>query len=256
MLAGLRAPVPSLTRTTYTLEQLLDELVRPSSDLLAVDVHKRRRRYTIDGCMAELTDVRTGSTATRTIAVESEDPDRVLSTVRKLGLGVLPNVNFPRGLKALLGFGTRYAVVDVGTNSVKFLLAERTPDGEWRSVDDRAEVTRLGEGLQETGRLEPEPMARTVEAIAAMVDEATSSDAVAIALVGTAGLRIARNSSEFVDGVEARSGVRVEIITGGGGGQARVPRREVGARFRQWLARRLRYGRRQLAVHIRPWRVG
>ena len=80
-------------------------------------------------------------------------------------------------------------------------------------MDDRAEVTRLGEGLQETGRLASEPMARTVEAIAAMVDEATSSDAVAIALVGTAGLRIARNSSEFVDAVEARSGVRVEIIT-------------------------------------------
>ncbi len=213
VLEGLRAPVPSLTRTTYTLEQLVDELVRPSGDLLVVDVYKRRRRYTIDGCMAELTDVRTGSTATRTIAVESEDPDRVLSTVRKLGLGALPNVNFPRGLKALLGFGTRYAVVDVGTNSVKFLLAERTPAGEWRSVDDRAEVTRLGEGLQETGRLASEPMARTVEAIAAMVDEATSSDAVAIALVGTAGLRIARNSSEFMDAVEARSGVRVEIIT-------------------------------------------
>ena len=129
VLEGLRAPVPSLTRTTYTLEQLVDELVRPSGDLLAVDVHKRRRRYTIDGCMAELTDVWTGSTATRTIAVESEDPDRVLSTVRKLGLGALPNVNFPRGLKALLGFGTRYAVVDVGTNSVKFLLARA--DARW-----------------------------------------------------------------------------------------------------------------------------
>jgi len=214
LLAGLRAGVSPLTRVTYTLEELLDEVVRPSGDLLAVDVHKGRRRYAIDGCRAELTDVRTGSMATRTIAVESEDPDRVLATVRKLGLEALPNVNVPRGLKALLGFGTRSAVVDVGTNSVKFLLAERTPDGKWRSVDDRAEVTRLGEGLQETGRLEPEPMARTVDAIAAMVEEARGSGAVAIALVGTAGLRIAPNSGEFVDAVEARCGVRVEIITG------------------------------------------
>ena len=81
-------------------------------------------------------------------------------------------------------------------------------------MDDRAEVTRLGEGLQETGRLNPEPMARTVEAIATMVDEARRRDAVAIALVGTAGLRIASNSEEFVDAVEARCGVRVEVITG------------------------------------------
>ena len=215
VLGGLHVAVPPLARTAYTLEELVDELVRPSDELLAVEVHKRRERYAIRGFMAELTEVRTESVSTRTIAVESEDPSRVLATVRELGLGLVPNVSFPRGLKALLGFGApRYAVVDVGTNSVKFLLAERTPDGGWRSVDDRAEVTRLGEGLQETGRLNPEPMARTVEAIATMVDEARRRDAVAIALVGTAGLRIASNSEEFVDAVEARCGVRVEVITG------------------------------------------
>ena len=87
VLGGLRVAVPPLARTAYTLEELVDELVRPSDELLAVDVHKRRERYAIDGCMAELTDVRTESISTRTIAVESEDPSRVLSTVRELGLG-------------------------------------------------------------------------------------------------------------------------------------------------------------------------
>ncbi len=53
---------------------------------------------------------------------------------------------------------SRYAVIDVGTNSVKFHIGERAADGSWRTVVDRAEVTRLGEGLDDSGRLEPEPI--------------------------------------------------------------------------------------------------
>jgi hypothetical protein len=53
--------------------------------------------------MTELTDLRTESGDTRTVAVESEHPDRVLATVRNLGLASLPNTSFPRGLKALAG---------------------------------------------------------------------------------------------------------------------------------------------------------
>ena len=66
-------------------------------DLLAVEVHKRRHRYTVGGCLAELTDVRVGERSTRTIAVESEDPARVIATVRELGLAMRPNVNYARG---------------------------------------------------------------------------------------------------------------------------------------------------------------
>ena len=59
-----------------------------------------------------------------------------------------------RGLKAMVGFGAQvFAVIDVGTNSVKFHLAERRADGAVRTVVDRADVTRLGEGLDETGAL-------------------------------------------------------------------------------------------------------
>ena len=108
----------------------------------------------------------------------------------------------------------RYAVVDVGTNSVKFVIAEREPDGSWTTVVDRAEVTRLGEGLDEAGELQEAPMARTVDAIAAMVEEAKQDGVEEIAAVGTAGLRIASNSSAFVDAVRERTGVEVEVISG------------------------------------------
>ena len=125
--------------------------MRPSADLLSVPVHKRRAHYTVGGCTAELTEVRTGALTTRTLAVEDEDPALVRATVEKLGLWSRPNVSFPRGLEALVGFGaTTYAVVDVGTNSVKFHLGERAADGAWRQLVDRAEVTRLGEGLDDS----------------------------------------------------------------------------------------------------------
>jgi exopolyphosphatase/guanosine-5'-triphosphate,3'-diphosphate pyrophosphatase len=215
VLTVLGAAVPSLARSAYTLEELVDELVHPNADLEAVRVHKRRERYTIGGCMAELTEIRTEREATRTIAVESEEAARVTEAVRELGLASYPNVNVPRGLKALVGFGARrYAVIDVGTNSVKFHIGERRVDGAWRTVVDRAELTRLGEGLAETGQLEAAASERTLDAITAMVDEARRNGVQEIAIVGTAGLRQAQNSGAFVDAVSERSGVQLEVISG------------------------------------------
>jgi len=108
----------------------------------------------------------------------------------------------------------RYAVVDVGTNSVKFHIGERSADGGWTTVVDRAEVTRLGEGLDESGQLQDEPMARTVEAITGMADEARRDGVEEIAAVGTAGLRIAPNSAAFIEAVRERTGVEIEVISG------------------------------------------
>jgi exopolyphosphatase/guanosine-5'-triphosphate,3'-diphosphate pyrophosphatase len=213
VLTALGAGAPPLARSEYTLEELVDEIIIPSDELRAVKVHKRREHHLIEGCKAEVTEVRTDAGTTRTVAIESEDPELVIETVRELGLVSRRNVNLPRGLKALLAFGApRYAVIDVGTNSVKFHIGELRADGEWRTIVDRAELTRLGEGLDETGRLEPEPVDRTVEAIAGMADEARRNGAMAIAAVGTAGLRIATNGAAFVDAVRARSGVEVEVI--------------------------------------------
>jgi exopolyphosphatase/guanosine-5'-triphosphate,3'-diphosphate pyrophosphatase len=202
-------------RDDYPLEVLLDEVVGPSPELMAVEVHKRRVRYRVGGCMAELTEVRTEGGATRTIAIESEDPALVVALIDELGLAAVPNVNFGRGLKVLERFGAeRFAVVDVGTNSVKFHIGERGADGGWQTVIDRAEVTRLGDGLRETGRLGDEPMARTADEIAAMAAEARRHRVGAIAAVGTAGLRIADNAADFVRAVRRRCGVVVEVISG------------------------------------------
>jgi exopolyphosphatase/guanosine-5'-triphosphate,3'-diphosphate pyrophosphatase len=108
----------------------------------------------------------------------------------------------------------RYAVIDVGTNSVKFNISEKRDNGTWRTIVDRAEITRLGEGLEKTGEISSEAMERTVSAIAAMAAEARGNGVTAIAAVGTMGMRTARNSHEFVDAVQQRCGVRIEVIPG------------------------------------------
>ena len=208
--AALGVAAPSSTSVLT-----VDDLVAVSKALVAVPVRKRRMHYMLAGCMAELTEVKTETRATRTIAVEAEDPARVIAAVRELGLSSRSNVSFPRGLKTLLGLGSRrYAVIDVGTNSVKFHIGERRADGSWSTVVDRAEVTRLGEGLDETGSLGPEPMERTITAIAGMTEEARRDDVEAIAAVGTAGLRIAKNGADFVAAVRERCDVEVEVISG------------------------------------------
>jgi exopolyphosphatase / guanosine-5'-triphosphate,3'-diphosphate pyrophosphatase len=202
-----------LERDEYSLDQLLGELVDPSPVLLSIEVHKRRNHVTVDGAISELSELRTDRGALRTIAVESEDPALVTAAVRGLGFEPRHNVCVPRGLKQLVRFG-RFAVVDVGTNSVKFVLGERGKDGEWRTVVDRAEVTRLGEGLDRTGELNEEPIRRTVEAIADMAEEAERHAVAAVAAVGTAGVRMARNGEAFVEAVLERTRIEVEIISG------------------------------------------
>ena len=107
-----------------------------------------------------------------------------------------------------------YAVIDVGTNSVKFNISERRDDGSWRTVVDRADITRLGEGLDKTGEISPDAMERTVSAIATMAAEAKQQGVSALAAVGTMGMRTARNSQQFIDAVEKRCGVKIEVIPG------------------------------------------
>ena len=220
---ALREPTPSLDRAEYTFDQFLDELIAPTDGVTAVHVHKRRVRYTIGGCTSEVTDVIADGRQTRTIAIEGEDAAAVIAAVRGAGLGDFVNTPYPAGLRALLAEQpSRFAVIDVGTNSVKFHIAERRIDGSWHRVVDRAELTRLGEGLEATGEIGREAIDRTADAIAQMVTEAKAAGVLAIAAVGTAGLRIARNRDAVLAEIRERSGVGCEVRVRRGGESARV----------------------------------
>ena len=123
--------------------------------------------------------------------------------------------------------GARYAVIDVGTNSVKLVVAARSEDGAWHTVVDRSEITRLGEGLTEQGEIMPAAAERTGEAISGMAAEARRLEVEDIAAVGTAGLRLAANRDAVVAEIHDRSGIAVEVISAAD--EARLAYRAVAA---------------------------
>ena len=145
-----------------------------------------------------------------------------------------------------------YAVIDVGTNSVKFHVAERLPDGTWRKIVDRAEVTRLGEGLSDTGDIAPAAIERTVTAIADMADEAKRHGAAALVAVGTMGMRTASNSDAFIARVRERTRRHHRGDLGRGGRAARLSGREVRDRPGRGESGHPRHRRRKHPVHLRP----
>jgi exopolyphosphatase/guanosine-5'-triphosphate,3'-diphosphate pyrophosphatase len=212
---ALRLPIPALGRDAYTLEQFLDELVAPSGALRAVRVHKRRVRYRVNGCTSEVSDVVVDGIANRTIAIESEDAAAVVAAVASVGLDGFRNLSYPVGLRLTLdGAPERFAVLDVGTNSIKFHVGERLPERGWRRLVDRAEVTRLGEGLRAGGEITAEAQARAIEAIRGMVEEADGLGVRATVAVATAGLRMAANADDVVEAVRTATGLRIRTIPG------------------------------------------
>jgi exopolyphosphatase / guanosine-5'-triphosphate,3'-diphosphate pyrophosphatase len=215
VLEALRLPIPTPARASYTLDEFIGQFAAPGGPVRAVSVHKRRTRYTVGGCMAELSEVVANGKPTCTIAVESENAAGVMQAVRELGLGGYTNTSYPRGLADLIdNEPARYAVIDAGTNSIKFHIGEHDVGGQWRTIVDRSELTRLGEGLAQGGMIIDAAQERTVAAIAGMVDEAKRHGVRAIAAVGTAGLRIASNANNVVGAIQARTGVHIEVISG------------------------------------------
>jgi exopolyphosphatase/guanosine-5'-triphosphate,3'-diphosphate pyrophosphatase len=219
--AALGLPVAQPGNEGRSPAELLAALAPPGGPVRVVNVRKTRTRFHVHGCVAELTDVIADGKEVRTVAIEDADPAKVVAAVRAMELDRYPNLSYPRGLRQLMDGSSlatppsiRRAVIDVGTNSVKFHVAERQPDGTWTKVVDRAEVTRLGEEIGETGSIAPAAMERTAAAIAGMAAEAARVGAGDVTAVGTMGLRTAANSRAFLDLVRERCGVAIEIISG------------------------------------------
>lgn len=208
---ALGLPEPVTGRPRHTRSELLLDVIGAHDELRLVDVHKVRHRSVLEGCLVEYTEISAEGSSTWTVAAESPDPELVSATVRRLGLAGRRNTCVADGLKALLGWRpTRYAVLDVGTNSVKLVVGDRAG----RTELDTAVVTRLGEGLAESGGLTPASMDRTVAAIAGLLDDIRGRGPVEIVAVGTAGLRQAPNRDGFLGAVLDRCGVAVEVISG------------------------------------------
>ena len=104
------------------------------------------------------------------------------------------------------------AVIDIGSNSVRLMLAA-AENGRVRSLSKRLCTTRLAKGIDVTGRLAPDRMTDTVEAIEAFRRTANELGIPVIAYA-TSAVRDAENRDEFLAKVWERSGVRVRVLSG------------------------------------------
>jgi exopolyphosphatase / guanosine-5'-triphosphate,3'-diphosphate pyrophosphatase len=105
------------------------------------------------------------------------------------------------------------AVIDIGTNTVKLLVAEvNNSNVVHRHFQDAA--TRLGEGVDKTGQLSSTAISRTVTAIRQLADEARQHGAQHLIALTTSAVRDAGNGNEFLHAVREQTGLEVQLITG------------------------------------------
>jgi exopolyphosphatase/guanosine-5'-triphosphate,3'-diphosphate pyrophosphatase len=107
----------------------------------------------------------------------------------------------------------RRAVIDIGTNSVKLLVAD-VAGADVRPLLEDSKQTRLGRGFYETHQLQPEAIAKTAEAVARFAEAARGLGAQSIRVIATSAARDAKNSRDLTEAVERASGLKVEIISG------------------------------------------
>jgi exopolyphosphatase / guanosine-5'-triphosphate,3'-diphosphate pyrophosphatase len=107
---------------------------------------------------------------------------------------------------------TRVAVVDVGTNSVRLLVAE--PGAPLAVLDQRLTITRLGASVDADGRLDDAALARTLDCIAAYADRWAELGAEQVRITATSAVRDAADRERFFDGVRERTGVSADVLTG------------------------------------------
>lgn len=108
---------------------------------------------------------------------------------------------------------TRRAVIDIGTNSVKLLVA----DVAGHQISPRLETsdqTRLGRGFYESHQLQPDPIEHTARAVAAFAKQAKELGAATLRVLATSAARDATNAQDLIRAVENAAGLTLEIITG------------------------------------------
>ena len=108
---------------------------------------------------------------------------------------------------------TRIAVVDIGTNSTRLLVAE-VGGGELRELARESIVTRLGEGVDATGRLGDEPQARVFAVLDSFAPADRTHGATVRTAVMTSAVRDAANGAEFAATVRDRYGLEAATLSG------------------------------------------
>jgi exopolyphosphatase/guanosine-5'-triphosphate,3'-diphosphate pyrophosphatase len=109
----------------------------------------------------------------------------------------------------------RVAAIDCGTNSLRLLIADADDrDHVLIDIERRMEIVRLGQGVDATGRLAPEALARTFRVLADYGRAIRASGASEVRMAATSATRDAANAEEFTRGVTQILGIAPEVISG------------------------------------------
>jgi exopolyphosphatase/guanosine-5'-triphosphate,3'-diphosphate pyrophosphatase len=108
---------------------------------------------------------------------------------------------------------SRVAVIDLGSNSFRLVVFTWEPGGAWKRTDEIYEPVRIGEGLEESGRLRAKPMGRALETLELFAHFLRHLGVEDIRPVATSAIREASNQATFLDEVRDRSGLEVRVLS-------------------------------------------
>lgn len=108
---------------------------------------------------------------------------------------------------------TRVAAIDCGTNSIRLLIADITGDN-FKEITREMEIVRLGQGVDATGKFDPEAIERTLAATKKYAEIIASKGVEKIRFCATSATRDASNRDLFIDGVREILGIEPEVIPG------------------------------------------
>jgi exopolyphosphatase/guanosine-5'-triphosphate,3'-diphosphate pyrophosphatase len=109
--------------------------------------------------------------------------------------------------------GARIAAIDVGSNSIRLVVAEVLPSGGYRVLDEERENTRLATALTKTGRIDPKAADATVQVLRNFLSIAAGYNSTQIRAIGTSALRDAEDGPAFCDRVRKELKLSIEVIS-------------------------------------------
>lgn len=107
----------------------------------------------------------------------------------------------------------RLAAIDIGSNSVRLMVAEPLKGGTYRILDEERESTRLGKALQSTGRLDPEAVENTLVALRRFKQIADGFSVTELRTIATCAVREAEDGDAFCRRARDEAGVDVEVVS-------------------------------------------
>src|SRR3972149_10085106 len=113
-----------------------------------------------------------------------------------------------------LDFRVKLAGIDMGTNTLRLLIAEFSADGKYRTVESGRNITRLGEGVSSAGRLKDEAVERALCVLKGYAGKCSEIHVGGIYAVATSAVRDAANGQEFLSRVMNETGIDVKVISG------------------------------------------